>query len=260
MFIIKKEHYVEEYERCEIMSEKMDVLDREGFIQKLESLIALLAETHQGCCFGIDGAWGSRKSFVIEKFENRIKDIQSEKTADNKYYVFHYDCWKYDYYEEPLIAIVAAMLDATNEELHALSTDVRQGIKLGWETVKSTLGAIVGELCKEKIGVNLVEFANTVVDKREADLDNTFDRLVSMDKKQIEHSIREIYGEIDVDTYLRKFIAFKVNLGAGKARDYIKKYESYTSMFEFTAQESIDRKTVCGLDDRNGYENSGKDF
>lgn len=61
--------------------------------------------------------------------------------------------------------------------------------------------------------------------------------IVSMDKTQIEHSIKEIYGEINVDTYLRKFISFKVNLYNGKARQYIKKYKTYASMFEFLQGE-----------------------
>ncbi len=61
--------------------------------------------------------------------------------------------------------------------------------------------------------------------------------IVSMDKKQLSHSIQEIYGTIEVDTYLRKFISFKVNLKKGVANRYFDKYVSYVSMFEVTALE-----------------------
>ena len=57
--------------------------------------------------------------------------------------------------------------------------------------------------------------------------------IVAMDKSQMEHSIKGIYGEnTDVDAYLRKFIAFKIDLDNGVARQYITKYQSYSSMFD----------------------------
>ena len=73
------------------MREKLDVLNRQEFIDTLLQLVGGLADKQQGCCFGIEGVWGSGKSFVIEKFEEQLKDIQSEETCDNKYFVFHYD-------------------------------------------------------------------------------------------------------------------------------------------------------------------------
>lgn len=278
------------------MEEKLDVLDRSDFIKKLESLVKIISENNQGCCFGLNGSWGSGKSFVLDKFEKKIKEIQSEQTNDNKYFVFHYDCWEYDYYEEPTIAIIAAMLDATDKELHIFTSDQRNIAKrAAWETTKETLKTVAGELCKNKIGIDLVEIAANTVENHIEESDNSFDSLygfkraleetrkgiqeianrktvvivvdeldrclpaytikvlerlhhvftglknviiiVSMDKNQIEHSIKEIYGEIDVDTYLRKFISFKVNLDNGKAAQYIKKYETYTSMFEIPEEE-----------------------
>lgn len=278
------------------MEEKFDVLDRGGFIEKLKNLVKIISENKQGCCFGLNGFWGSGKSFVLEKFEEEIKEIQSEETGDTKYFVFHYDCWKYDYYEEPAIAIIAAMLDATDRELNVFTSEQRDVVKkMAWETAKETLKAVASELCKNKVGIDLVEIATNTIEERMKEDDNSFDSLygfkraleatrkgiqkiadrkavviivdeldrclpeytikvlerlhhiftdlknviviVSMDKTQIEHSIKEIYGEINVDTYLRKFISFKVNLDNGKAGQYIKKYETYTSMFEFLQGE-----------------------
>lgn len=296
------------------MEEKFDVLDRGGFIEKLKDLVNVISENKQGCCFGLNGFWGSGKSFVLEKFEEEIKEIQSEETGDTKYFVFHYDCRKYDYYEEPAIAIIAAMLDATDRELNVFTSEQRDVVKkMAWETAKETLKVVASELCKNKVGIDLVEIATNTIEERMKEDDNSFDSLygfkraleatrkgiqkiadrkavviivdeldrclpeytikvlerlhhiftdlknviviVSMDKTQIEHSIKEIYGEINVDTYLRKFISFKVNLDNGKAGQYIKKYETYTSMFEFLqGEEQIVEKffsdIMSGLDIR----------
>ena len=280
------------------MEEKIDVLDRSDFIKKLESLVKIISENNQGCCFGLNGSWGSGKSFVLDKFEKEIKEIQSEQTHDNKYFVFHYDCWEYDYYEEPIIAIIAAMLNATDKELHIFTADQRNSAKkMAWKVTKEILNTVAGELCKNKIGINLVEIATNPAGSFTEKSNNSFDSLygfkcalektregiqeianrktviivvdeldrclpaytikvlerlhhvfnglknvlviVSMDKKQIEHSIKEIYGEIDVDTYLRKYISFKVNLDNGTAAHYIKKYETYTLMFEIPEEEKL---------------------
>lgn len=278
------------------MEEKLDVLDRGDFIKKLKNLVSIISENNQGCCFGLNGRWGSGKSFILEKFENEIKQIQSEDTNDNKYFVFHYDCWKYDYYDEPAIAIIAAMLDEVDNELNIFTTNQKVlAKKATWETAKEVLKTVASELCRNKIGIDLVEIATNVVDEHISEEDNSFDSLygfkralvetrkgiqkiantktviiivdeldrclpaytikvlerlhhvfnnlnnviviISMDKIQIEHSIKEIYGEIDVDTYLRKFISFKVNLDNGKASQYLRKYEGYVSMFDIPKEE-----------------------
>ena len=55
------------------MSEKVDVLNREGFINRLIRIVEQVTNKGQGCCFGIDGEWGSGKTFVLEKFEEKFQ-------------------------------------------------------------------------------------------------------------------------------------------------------------------------------------------
>ena len=277
------------------MSEKVDVLNREDFISKLEKLVDLLSENGQGCCFGIDGAWGSGKSFILEKFENRIKDVVLEETADNKYFVFHYDCWKYDYYDEPAISIISAMIDETDKEISLLSGEVKKSVKVAWKSTRDVLKTIAGEFCKNKLGIDYVEIASKVLEECDRNEEKEFDSLygfkraleaaregiqkiaeskaviivvdeldrclptysikvlerlhhifnelnnviviVSMDKKQLSHSIQEIYGDIEVDTYLRKFISFKLDLDNGIVNSYKEKYPLYFSRFRITNSE-----------------------
>ena len=276
-------------------NERLDVLNRDEFIQNLLDICNLLSDKKEGCCFAIDGAWGSGKSFVLEKFAKQLAVIQSEETADDKFLVFHYDCWKYDYYEEPLIAIVAAMLDTIKEEQRLLPETVGDAAKLSLRTAVAALETMAKEYYKNKIGIDLVEVVHTVLEEHdEAKVDN-FDALyafkralektrdgmkkiaadktmviivdeldrclpeyaikvlerlhhvfvdidnviviISMDKSQLEHSVKEIYGNINVDNYLRKFISFKVSLDNGMLKRYAEKFSSYFSMFEYTEDE-----------------------
>ena len=164
--------------------------------------------------------------------------------------------------------------------------------------MRKTLKTIAGELCKNKIGIDLVDLASNILEEHDKEREQDFDELygfkraleatrkgiqdiglektvvivvdeldrclptysikvlerlhhifdglnnviviVSMDKRQLAHSIKEIYGNIDVDTYLRKFIAFKVCLDTGKAKGYADKFASYFSMFEDGCNDEVE--------------------
>lgn len=92
----------------------LDILDRQEFVDRVFNLIEVIASQRGSCSFAIDGAWGSGKTFVLNMLEPKLRDYK----GGDKYLVFHYNCWQYDYYEEPLVAIVSALLDTlTNSKL-----------------------------------------------------------------------------------------------------------------------------------------------
>ena len=62
------------------MSEKIDVLNRDEFIANVKKVIDTISDHKQGCCFVINGIWGSDKSFVLERLEKQLKDWQYEET------------------------------------------------------------------------------------------------------------------------------------------------------------------------------------
>ena len=57
------------------------------------------------------------------------------------------------------------MLDAADQELSVFSKDVENAGKLAMETVKATLTKVASELCKNKVGIDLVEIASDVLEK-----------------------------------------------------------------------------------------------
>lgn len=83
-----------------------DLLGRNDIIQKISTLISSKLNSKESLSLAITGAWGIGKSYVLEALE---KEYQSQC------FIFHYDCWKNDYHEEPLIAILSSISKKLNE-------------------------------------------------------------------------------------------------------------------------------------------------
>ena len=96
--------------------EKLDILNREEFIDQLVNVTEHISANRGNVSFAINGVWGCGKSFVLDMYEEKLSQIQSEETASEKYFIIRYNCWKYDYYEEPLIAIVSTLISAIEEK------------------------------------------------------------------------------------------------------------------------------------------------
>ena len=126
----------------------IDLLDRQGFVDKLLVVSELLSKNKKNACYAINGTWGVGKSFVLDMFEKQNEIINDEGTALSRYAIFRYNCWEYDYYEEPLIAIVATLLDDIDTKTNLLSQDTRTEAK---EILKS-----VGK-CFVKKAISVVE-------------------------------------------------------------------------------------------------------
>nr|WP_024835471.1 P-loop NTPase fold protein [Clostridium sp. 12(A)] len=187
-----------------------DILNRQVFLENLKKIVEMLSNERKSSTFAINGEWGSGKSFVLKRFIEDIENIQSEDTVSEKYLVFYYDCWKYDYYEEPLIAIIAAMFEMAEEKLKFLSTTYDKTMKATWNTVKNSLETIAGEFCKSKIGFDPYKFIGDVkkeykeVTNSRHEFDNMFSFKLTLDtiKKQLQrlannHTIIIIVDEID---------------------------------------------------------------
>ena len=270
-----------------------DILSRQEYVDNLIEIVESVSKKKNGCCFAIDGRWGVGKTYILDMFEKQISQIQSEETNIDKYFVFNYNCWKYDYYEEPSIAIVSAMLDKIEEEERIFGDKTEEFLKSAWGKAKEKIADIAGEFSKNKIGINLVELVKDINDdanenkEKKYDFDKMFsfkktltytrekiadlaseksiifivdelDRclpsyaikvlerlhhlfegidnvtiIISIDRNQLEHSIKQIYGtEMKVDNYLKKFINFSLLLDEGNLNVKFKtKYKEYFDNF-----------------------------
>lgn len=96
--------------------EKIDALNREEFVGNLIKIIMGLSKTKKTASIAMNGQWGCGKSFVLDMLEEGLSVFRSSQAdTDGKYFVFHYNCWQYDYYEEPIMAIVSALQDTIKE-------------------------------------------------------------------------------------------------------------------------------------------------
>ena len=115
--------------------DKLDILQRDEFVKQLERMIENISANKSSTCFAINGKWGCGKTFVLDMLQEKLEAKQNEETADNEYFVIRYNSWKFDYYCEPLIAIVAEIVSVI-EEKTALFPDSEEKQKL--------LGALQG--------------------------------------------------------------------------------------------------------------------
>lgn len=322
-------------EKVEVVTEddyKEDLLSRQAFVERMIQVTEIIASNKKNVCYALNGSWGVGKSFVLEMFERYVKEEQSGETALNKYFLFHYNCWEYDYYEEPLVAIVSSMLDEIEEQEKLLSDEAKARIKSALKIIGKGLLAKGSQFIEEKTGINLEKVASAIRDENDAlmkelegkkkfdsnfnfkkaleamketikslskeiplifvvdELDrclpeyaikvlerlhHVFDNIpnvqliISVDKKQFEHTVKNIYGEgTDVDKYLAKFIDFEMDLDEGfLSGDINTRFDYYFNCFNFqndaTTEFDIDEfknQIFKGIDMRGKIEIIDKCF
>ena len=279
---------------------KEDVLDRASFVKQIIDLTMIVSENRKNCCFAIEGEWGSGKSFVLEKIQECLDKEKAE--GRDRFFTVRYDCWEYDYYEEPVVAIISVLKDVLDSYLNLIPEGAKSflldtaknmitkagvgisklGVDIGEcigesksdaelydqyfgfseaiETVRNgikeiakdqTVVIIVDELdrCLPTYAIKVLERIHHIFNG----LENVV-VIIAMEKKQIENSLHQIYGEgMDVDQYLKKFISFSVKLDNGSARNFIAKYPSFMDMFDIQENDEMEsflNTITLGLDIR----------
>lgn len=184
--------------------DKLDILNRDAFIEQLLRLMDNISSNKASTCFAINGPWGCGKSFVLDMFEEQLNVIQSEETYTDKYFVVRYNSWKFDYYDEPLVAIVSTMI-AVIEEKTKLFPDSKEK--------RETLGML------KATGVALLSIANDAVrEKTGLDFQKAYGIVNSGEKE----GAAAYESEHDYDVYFgfNKMIAKLAELLAGISKDY----------------------------------------
>lgn len=138
-----------------ILSEQrpIDLLNRQETIDNIMYLLNVILDTKSSYTFALNGKWGTGKSFVLSMLEEELLTYQ----AGEKYLVFHYNCWKYDYYDEPLFAIVAALLEGIDEETHFFSKRARENAQAAFKVAKPALRRMAGLISTNLVGADLIK-------------------------------------------------------------------------------------------------------
>lgn len=272
--------------------DKLDILNRDPFVKQVINMLESISDNKVSTCFAIDGEWGTGKSFVLDMIENELNGPYSEK-----YFVVRYNCWKYDYYEEPLIAIVSSiiaeieakvsffpdseekqeilgmfkaagisLLSLANTALKAQTgLDIQSAYEtvikgekdgaakyekehaydtyLGLNKVIDKLSGLLQEIANEYTVVLIVdeldrcipEYAIKVLERLHhlTEEKNNIITIIATDKKQLECSIKHLFGFKDGNKYLEKFINFDITLNNGEVSEKItEKYAEYLNLFD----------------------------
>ena len=150
---------------------QQDLLGREPFVTLLDNIITQKISAHEGFSFAIDGKWGCGKSWILKELEKKLEE--------KKYFVVHYNCWENEYYDEPLVAILSAIIDKLNQtEKETKNKKVKQTLKIAVEFLTETASIVA----KNKIGINFSELKKAAKKATDADKKKVFQ--TDFDKNQ----------------------------------------------------------------------------
>ena len=125
--------------------QRIDILDRQQFVDDVVKIIRQLSANKKNTTFAINGAWGVGKTFVLDMLEEQLKD---------DFIVFHYNAWEYDYYDEPLVALLTLTIKQI-EEMMKNEIAAKKVDKAVLKKVKNALVGFVGEISRNKLGVDI---------------------------------------------------------------------------------------------------------
>ena len=184
-----------------IMKNEVDILNRQPFVDRLIEIVRLIADSGRGGTFTIDGHWGCGKTFALDMFEKQISVFQDPRAAGDRYVVFRYNCWQYDFYEEPAIAIISA-IKSEIKKYNSILPELPNEIKAGFEIIKDLGKELLGSYLQTKIGCNPLEALakiQTGADEisRQIVLDNDYDKYFKF--KEVLDSTRKDLAKLAQD-------------------------------------------------------------
>lgn len=134
---------------------KLDILQRDEFVKQLEKMIENISANKSSTCFAINGKWGCGKTFVLDMLQEKLEVKQNEETADNEYFVIRYNSWKFDYYEEPVIALVASIVQIIENKINLVSDSKAKSEGLAiLKAAGEALLSVTNDILKNRIGID----------------------------------------------------------------------------------------------------------
>jgi len=131
------------------MDSKVECLNRSEQIKEVCSIIDNALLDNKGNSLAIYGEWGCGKTFFVKQVMEQYKEE----------FVFYYDCWANNYYEEPLIGLLDYLRKELNKRIEAEKVAVeilKDGLKI--------ISAFFDNLLESKIGVSPLKTIKKVKD------------------------------------------------------------------------------------------------
>lgn len=167
------------------MENDLDILKRDKYIFLLKKIIDGVSKSNKSSIFAIDGQWGIGKSFIVDKLNKEIDK--------SKYAVFNYNCWQYDYYEEPLVAIISNIQDNIEYFSKYYSDDFKKEYRAvkGIDALYSSLNSVINKLS----GIDFKQIGSKAIGvNKEYDKNNSFNNII----KEIQKSLKNITSTIPI--------------------------------------------------------------
>lgn len=120
----------------------IECLDRGEDKKKVLNLIRTAKSRGEPLSFAVDGRWGSGKTFFI--------DLLSKELSE-EFFIFKYDSWENDYYEDPLIGMLDSIKDQLNI-IQQLDRTIEEGVKEIIGNIVSAFGDFIDNVVASKIG------------------------------------------------------------------------------------------------------------
>ena len=162
--------------------EKIDTIGREEIIKSLSNIVESVSYNKGNTTFALDGVWGCGKTFVLEELEKRLSLVQNEETADNRYFIIHYNSWKYDYYEEPLVAIVSSIISSLDEAKIIEDPKARTVVKEVFKEIGMALLDLANASAKKITGIDVKDKISTALASAKRVKQNSEDKIKENNK------------------------------------------------------------------------------
>lgn len=169
-----------------------DILERKKFVDQVINMINNMVARKRGYTFAIDGRWGCGKSFVLEMIKKEISIFETvgNKAIDdkNKYFLFNYNCWEYDYYDEPLVAIIAALGESIKKYKQLIDYKYEK-INNFWDEITKVTEILLKQFVRNKVGIDVEKIKYAVSEKG-----NDFDTYLTLKTtiEKIRKAIKEL--------------------------------------------------------------------
>lgn len=166
-----------------------------NFVKNLEMIIQSCSNLEKPSAFFLEGSWGIGKTWILSKLEQLLKgydlseNVTEDELKDNKgnYFVFKYNAWENDYYDEPLIGMLISITNQLNEML-AFKQVASEIVK----NIAKALSCLLSIASQKLLGIDVVSigkhsYASLKKLKKDSEI-----KLSISNQQNIEHDLTNI--------------------------------------------------------------------